>query len=96
VINPRLPPSIVDRGKPLPLGWVGERISSPLSYASHTVTQQPSLPDAMKVMSSFRVAAIEILESRIAPAVDLALTLSDAPEPVEAGAKSHLHDPLSE
>jgi uncharacterized repeat protein (TIGR01451 family) len=40
----------------------------------------------MKATSSLRPSAIEILESRIAPAVDLALTLAHAPDPVEAGA----------
>jgi uncharacterized repeat protein (TIGR01451 family) len=40
----------------------------------------------MKPMSSLHPAAIEILESRIAPAVDLALTLAHAPDPAEAGA----------
>jgi uncharacterized repeat protein (TIGR01451 family) len=39
----------------------------------------------MKDLPSFRTAAIEILESRIAPAVDLLLTLVDAPDPVIAG-----------
>jgi uncharacterized repeat protein (TIGR01451 family) len=40
----------------------------------------------MNATSSLRPAAIEILESRIAPAVDLALTLGHAPDPVQAGA----------
>jgi uncharacterized repeat protein (TIGR01451 family) len=40
----------------------------------------------MKFTPRPRPAAIEILESRIAPAVDLALTLAHAPEPAVAGA----------
>jgi uncharacterized repeat protein (TIGR01451 family) len=39
----------------------------------------------MKILPSLRTSAIEILESRIAPAVDLLLTLVDAPDPVIAG-----------